>query len=144
MEGMSVIASDEATSDELNIIVDIFNGMGQTVVVDEKYMDAVTALSGSGPAYFFYFAEAMEKFAVDAGIEKEIARKLAAQTILGAGRLMNEDENTDFAQLRKNVTSPGGTTQAAIEYLESQSCGKIFYEALNKAKNRSKELSKND
>jgi pyrroline-5-carboxylate reductase len=82
----------------------------------------------------------MEKFAMDQGISRETARLLACQTVMGAGKMMKETGGS-FEQMRKNVTSPGGTTQAAMKYLENNSLARIFYDALTKAKQRSQELS---
>ena len=80
----------------------------------EEDIDIVTAVSGSGPAYFFLFMEAMEKTAVDLGLNQEAAHKLVLQTALGAAKMATED-TIDPAELRRRVTSPGGTTEAAIE-----------------------------
>lgn len=141
-EGFAAVASDDSVQDEeIKIIRDIFNSMGTAVRMDEKYMDAVTALSGSGPAYFFFLAEAMEKFAVDMGIDRDTSCKLISQTVTGAGKLMAKSDRS-FEELRGDVTSPGGTTEAAINYLKENKFAEIFYEALNKAKIRSEELSK--
>ncbi len=140
-ESMSAIAvSGKVDKDDMELVERIFKGMGVTVKVRKEFLDAVTALSGSGPAYFFYMAEVMEKFANDMGMDKVVARKVVSQTIKGAGELMLKSDKS-FEQLRYEVTSPGGTTQAAMEYLESKSFKEIFYEALNKAKMRSEELS---
>lgn len=141
-EGFAAIAADNSAHEEdINTVEDIFNGMGTAIRMDEKFMDAVTALSGSGPAYFFLLAEAMEKFAVDMGIDTDTSRNLISQTVEGAGKLMAK-AGRSFEELRKDVTSPGGTTEAAINYLKGNRFTEIFYEALNKAKIRSEELSK--
>ncbi len=137
--GITAISS-VINEEDLKIVEDIFKFLGETVEIEEEFMDVVTALSGSGPAYFFYIAEIMEKFAVDSGLDKDVAQKLITQTVLGSGEMMLK-RNEDYKELRKAVTSPGGTTQAAIEFLESKSFSKIFHEALNKAKIRSEELS---
>lgn len=140
-ESMSAIAvPGKVDKGDMELVERIFKGMGVTVKVRKEFLDAVTALSGSGPAYFFYMAEVMEKFANDMGMDKVVARKLVSQTIKGAGELMLKSDKS-FEQLRCEVTSPGGTTQAAMEYLESKFFKEMFYEALNKAKMRSQELS---
>jgi pyrroline-5-carboxylate reductase len=142
-EGVTAIAADEAvTADERGVVEGIFKSMGVIINVEENLIDAVTALSGSGPAYMFYIAEVMEKFGIEMGIDKDVAHLLAAKTIHGAGKLMLDANDKSFEQLRKDVTSPGGTTEAAIKYMDSKSFNKIFYEALNSAKNRAEEMKK--
>ena len=107
---------------------------------DEKYMDTVTALSGSGPAYFFLLAEALEEAAVAQGLPRETARELAAQTCLGAGRMLRES-NVDAAELRRRVTSPGGTTQAALGSFAADDFTLIVARAIAAATKRGGELS---
>jgi len=118
----------------------IFGSVGAVVEVEEELMDTVTAVSGSGPAYFFLLAEVMEKFALDNGMDAESARKIAYETIIGAGELMKKSSKS-FKKLREDVTSPGGTTQAAVEYMKEKGLENIFYNALEQAKKRSRELS---
>ncbi len=107
---------------------------------DEAHMDVVTALSGSGPAYFFLLAEAMQAAAVELGLPDAAARALAAQTCLGAGRMLVES-NEDAATLRQRVTSPGGTTQAALDSLVGEQFEAIVARALTCATRRGAELS---
>ena len=107
---------------------------------DEAHMDVVTALSGSGPAYFFLLAEAMQAAAVELGLPEAAARALAAQTCLGAGRMLVES-NEDAATLRQRVTSPGGTTQAALDSLVGEQFEAIVARALACATRRGAELS---
>ncbi|MEP6483817.1 MAG: pyrroline-5-carboxylate reductase [Rudaea sp.] len=109
-------------------------------IEDEKIMDTVTALSGSGPAYFFLLAEALEAAAVAQGMPRETARELAAQTCLGAGRMLRESD-VDAAELRRRVTSPGGTTQAALESFTSDDFAAIVARAVAAATRRGGELS---
>ncbi|MGD8407082.1 MAG: pyrroline-5-carboxylate reductase [Thiohalophilus sp.] len=119
----------------------ILRAVGLTVWVDqEDQMDAVTALSGSGPAYFFLIMEVMEQAACKLGLPRDSARLLTLQTAFGAAKLALEIEE-DPAQLRRNVTSPGGTTEQAIRSLESQDIQKIFEQALEAAHNRARELA---
>lgn len=109
---------------------------------DESLMDAVTALSGSGPAYVFLFLEAMAEAGVDAGLSDEMARRLALQTILGSG-ILAEKTREDFALMRQRVASPGGTTEAALSVLmEDDALKKLMRRAIRKAAARSCELSK--
>ncbi len=109
-------------------------------VDDEALMDTVTALSGSGPAYFFLLVEALEDAAVAQGLPRETARLLAAQTCLGAGRMLRE-ESAAPAELRRRVTSPNGTTQAAIESFEASGLRQIIARAVTAATLRGQELS---
>ncbi len=109
-------------------------------VKDESQMHAVTALSGSGPAYVFLVIEAMEAAAVKQGLSAETARKLAAQTVAGAAEMvLNSD--VEPAQLKRNVMSPGGTTERAIQTFESLGLVDIFEQAINAATERSIEMS---
>lgn len=108
---------------------------------DETLMDAVTAVSGSGPAYAFHLVEALGDAAIAAGLPEELGRKLALETVAGAGEMMMRS-NLSPATLRKNVTSPGGTTQAALEVLMgADGFPSLLKQAVNAAKKRSGELS---
>jgi len=107
---------------------------------DEALMDTVTALSGSGPAYFFLLVEALEEAAVLQGMPRETARALAAQTCLGAGRMLREEAEAP-AVLRQRVTSPNGTTQAALESFEASGLREIVTRAVAAATRRGGELS---
>ncbi|MDH3948225.1 MAG: pyrroline-5-carboxylate reductase [Gammaproteobacteria bacterium] len=109
-------------------------------VEDEALMDAVTALSGSGPAYLFLVMEAMEKAAQKLGLPAETARLLTVQTAFGAAKLALEIEE-DPALLRENVTSPGGTTERAIQVLRQEGLEDMFYKALRAARDRAHELA---
>lgn len=119
----------------------ILRAVGLTVwVQDEAQMDAVTALSGSGPAYFFMVMEVMEQAAVKLGLPADTARLLTLQTAFGAARLALEIEE-DPAQLRRNVTSPGGTTEQAIRALQDHDIRQMFEQALQAAHDRARELA---
>ncbi|ARJ64726.1 pyrroline-5-carboxylate reductase [Magnetospirillum sp. ME-1] len=111
-------------------------------VEDESLMDAVTAVSGSGPAYIFLLAEAMEAAALAQGLPAELARRLARATVAGAGELLRQSPES-AAQLRKNVTSPGGTTAAALSVLMADSHGipGLMTEAVAAATRRGRELA---
>ncbi len=109
-------------------------------IEDEALMDTVTALSGSGPAYFFLLVEALENAAVAQGLAPDTARALAVQTCLGAGRMLCEDGATP-AQLRQRVTSPGGTTQAALDSFAASGFAAIVARAVAAATTRGREMS---
>ena len=108
-------------------------------VEHEEQLDAVTALSGSGPAYFFLLVEALRDAGTALGLKPEVAAQLAAQTCVGAARMVGES-GLDAAQLRANVTSKGGTTEAAVNHLESAGLRAIFHAALQQADARAKAL----
>lgn len=118
----------------------IFSAVGMVVEVDEDQMDTVTALSGTGPAYVFLLAEMMAEAATQEGLPSEVSGYLAVQTILGAARMMKESDK-DPAELRAQVTSPKGTTAAAISSLEQNNFRQIFYQGVHAARVRSAELS---
>ena len=114
---------------------------GETVWIDdEARMDAVTAVSGSGPAYVFLLAEALVDAGIAEGLPAEAARTLALQTVLGAARMLTESD-VDAAELRRRVTSPGGTTQAAIETFETGGFRTLVASAVHAARVRGMELS---
>ena len=140
-KGISAIAAGAKVSgDELKIATELFSTTGEVVVVTEDKIDAVTALSGSGPAYLFYFIEAMVKAGVELGLTDEIATKLAIETISGSAAMLKES-NLDAATLRKNVTSPKGTTAAALEVFSNNDLENIILKAMSAAKNRAQELA---
>ncbi len=140
-KGISAIAAGAKVSgDELKIAIELFSTTGEVVVVTEDKIDAVTALSGSGPAYLFYFIEAMVKAGVELGLTDEIATKLAIETISGSAAMLKES-NLDVATLRKNVTSPKGTTAAALEVFSNNDLENIIFKAMSAAKNRAQELA---
>ncbi len=140
-QGAAAIAAG-AHADEADVEVAeaILQCVGLTVRVDEKELDAVTALSGSGPAYVFYLLEAMLDAAEEMGLEKETARVLALQTVEGAARLM-KDSGESASALRERVTSKGGTTEAAIHTLNDENVKGAIQKALKAAYDRSVELS---
>jgi pyrroline-5-carboxylate reductase len=112
-----------------------------TWIHKESLMDAVTALSGSGPAYVFLFLESLTEAGVEAGLSAEMARMLAIQTVLGSAKLAQE-KNIPFNMLREQVTSPGGTTEAALAVLMRDDALKnLLKDAMNKAAERSCELA---
>lgn len=119
----------------------LLESAGETVWIDdEARMDAVTAVSGSGPAYIFLLAEAMEEAAIAQGLPAQDARTLVLQTVLGAARMLVESDEAP-AELRRRVTSPGGTTQAAIETFEAGGLRTLVADAIANAARRGGELS---
>ena len=119
----------------------LLSAAGKTVWLDdEARMDAVTALSGSGPAYVFLLAEAMQAAGETEGLPPEAARTLALQTILGAARMLTEGDEP-AAELRRRVTSPGGTTQAAIDTFEAGGFRELVARAIHAATERGRQLS---
>jgi pyrroline-5-carboxylate reductase len=129
-----------ATDEDVATAEAILGAVGMTVRVDEKLMDAVTALSGSGPAYVFYVTEAMVKAGVAAGLDEGLAKKLAIQTVFGAAKLLIESGEAPES-LRRKVTSPGGTTEAALRVMSERKLMEIFTEAVKAAEKKSRELS---
>jgi pyrroline-5-carboxylate reductase len=123
----------------------IFEAVGVVVFVDdESLVDAVTAVSGSGPAYFFLLMEEMTKAAVELGLSEDVAKKLVLQTAKGAAMLAAErdKEGETPAVLRKKVTSPGGTTEAALKVFAQGDFGPLVIAALTRARDRGRELAK--
>lgn len=120
----------------------ILRAVGITLWIDdEKKLDAVTAVSGSGPAYYFLMMEAMEQAAQDLGLDEKTAHLLVLQTALGAAKIALESTETP-SQLRERVTSPGGTTQKAIETFQQNGFNALVNKALHAARDRSIEMSK--
>lgn len=129
------------TCDEEDIALGraIFESVGIVEVVPESWLDGVTALSGSGPAYFFYMTECLAQAAVNRGMPEEVAARLAAQTLYGAGKLLVE--STDGPDvLRERVTSKGGTTFAALESMAAADFAGLVQDAFDAAEKRSREL----
>lgn len=135
----AIAAGMYAGEEHLSAARKLFGALGEVVAVDESSMDLVTGLSGSGPAYFYYLVELMEKTAVAAGLSREVARKLLFQTIYGAAKMLR-DTNEDPSLLRQRVTSPGGTTFAALEVLKNMGLEDAVNKAVLKAAVRSREL----
>lgn len=136
-----LVANAHANAAQRRLAQSILEAAGLAVWIDdETLMDTVTALSGSGPAYFFLLVEALEDAAVAQGLPRDTARALAAQTCLGAGRMLREDGEAP-AVLRQRVTSPNGTTQAAIESFEASGLRAVVARAVAAATKRGQELS---
>lgn len=142
-EGMSVwTTTPEVTEAQKRSARAILGSMGKEINVDdEKYLDMVTAISGSGPAYFFLFVEALVEAAVQIGLSRDVAEQLALQTFVGSAQLLKKSGKSP-AELRKQVTSPGGTTAAAIAQFEKGGFHKLVLKAVMAVYNRAKELGK--
>lgn len=136
----AVCAGPRATDEDVVWTRELLTaGGGLALPVEQEQMDAVTAVSGSGPAYFFFLVEAMVQAGVAEGLSPEVALSLARQTCLGAGKLLVEG-GEDPAELRRRVTSPNGTTQRAVETLESDGVREALIRAVRAAAERSREL----
>lgn len=142
LEGASGLSGNKNTTEnDLLRCEEIFNKIGKAVILDESALDAVTGLSGSGPAYVFTFADAMIDAGIKAGLARPTAETLALQTILGSVKLLIESKKHP-AELRAMVTSPGGTTIAAQHVLERSGFKGIVMDAIEAAVDRSRELGK--
>jgi pyrroline-5-carboxylate reductase len=143
-EGASAIFANNRARPMMDRAMRIFSSVGKAVIVDsEDLIDAVTAVSGSGPAYFFLLMEEMIRIANEMGLPLEIAKILVLQTAKGAALLAAERDkfSESPSELRRKVTSPGGTTEAALKVFTSKNFSQMVTEALTAAQNRSKEIS---
>ncbi|MBU36818.1 MAG: pyrroline-5-carboxylate reductase [Anaerolineaceae bacterium] len=137
----ALFANDRVTPAQKNLGESIMRAVGTAVWIgEESLMDTVTAVSGSGPAYFFYLMEALEQAAVEEGLDPKTARLLTLETAFGAARLALESSETP-AMLRQRVTSPGGTTEAAIRVLDKTCTNDAVNRAVSAARKRSYELA---
>lgn len=125
--------------EQLEIARSLFSAIGISVVVKEEQMNAVTGLSGSGPAYFYYLVEALQEAAEQSGLPAEIARPLLVQTIYGAARMLQESEQSP-AELRRQVTSPNGTTMAGLAVLEQGGVYQLLIQTVQRATARAAEM----
>ena len=141
-EGITALSKGRfASMQDLKTAQALFNNIGPTLIVEEKWIDAVTAVSGSGPAYVFLFTECLMNAARALGFKDAQARQLVYQTLLGSAHLL-EKATDDAATLRAKVTSKGGTTKAAMDVFMAHKLEKIFVDALTAAYRRAKELAK--
>lgn len=141
-EGMSAISpSKEVTKEELKEIISIFESFGKAEVVSRNLMDAVTAVSGSSPAYVYMFIEALADGAVLEGMPRNIAYKFAAQAVLGSAKMVLET-GLHPGELKDNVCSPGGTTIEAVATLEEKGFRHAVLAAMEKCADKSREMSK--
>lgn len=139
-EGISALAAGRhVTKEHLDLVRGVLKSVGKVVTVPESQIDAVTAVSGSGPAYLFLVAEAMIDAGVGLGLTRTTASELVVQTIVGSAAML-ERSGESATELRAAVTSPGGTTAAALRQLERNGVRTAFFDALEAAKLRSAEL----
>lgn len=135
----AIAAGTYSDEHHIHIATSFFQSIGTVTVVDEKDLHAVTGVSGSGPAYLYYLAECMEDSAIKQGLPKSIARQLVIQTFLGAAEMLNTSNETPEI-LRKNVMSPGGTTEAGIRALDEYQFKQAVQACIDSAVKRSHEL----
>lgn len=140
-EGMAGISRGRYADEEhLSLAREVLEHVGRVVTVPENYLDAVTAISGSGPAYFALLAEAMIEAGILLGLAREVSTELVVQTMLGSAKLLR-DEEMHPVELREMVTSPGGTTTRAIQVLEQSGVRAAFLNAIEAAMERAIELA---
>ena len=135
----AIASGRHATSEDLEWVKELFQTIGTVVVVPENDLHAVTGLSGSGPAYIYYLVESMEKAAKDVGLNEDTARELVVQTLVGTAEML-KSSNVDASELRRKVTSPGGTTQAGLEVLQRFRYQEALIACIRRATERSVEL----
>jgi len=141
LSGTAISQGPLATNEHLAIAKQLFNTIGLTVVVAEKEMHIVTAISGSGPAYIYYLVEAMEEAAIAAGCDQEIAHELIVQMIKGASEML-KTSGKSAKELRKEITSPEGTTEAGLKTLATYNFQEALQACVDRARGRSVELGK--
>lgn len=134
-----IAASPQCSDAQIFVAREIFASIGHAELVDESKMDTITALSGSGPAYFFYMVECLVEAAVARGLDRGMAERLATQTLAGAGKLLAET-GEPAAALRQKVTSPGGTTAAALDALRGAGFDRAVAAGVEAAAGRAREL----
>jgi pyrroline-5-carboxylate reductase len=140
--GMAAVAGGKnATAADVAKCMRLLGAAANVIRVPEELMDAVTAVSGSGPAYFFYLTECLAKAAEELGLAPDDARLLARVTFEGAARLLAESGET-AEELRRKVTSPGGTTEAALKSLQAAGFDRTFADAVRAARDRGRELGR--
>lgn len=141
-KAMSVVTfNSDFDEDWKKDVLDLFKCLGEVIELSEDKFNAVTALSGSGPAYIFFMAEEMIKAGIEMGLDAAVSKKLVLQTIFGSASMMKQIEN-EPQQLREKVTSKGGTTETAINFMKDNNVGENLQKAILKAKQKSEELSK--
>ncbi|MFJ7826607.1 pyrroline-5-carboxylate reductase [Psychrobacillus sp. NPDC096623] len=141
MSASAVCWNALVSEDSKLLIINLLESIGTVKVVAEEDLHVVTALSGSGPAYFYFFAEQFESAAVEHGLDKGDARQLFIQTMEGAAQMLKKGD-VEPKELRRRVTSPGGTTEAGIEQLMEHQVREAIFACIHAAQNRSRELGK--
>lgn len=141
-EGMAgLFAAKNTSENDRTLAQDLLSSVGKTLwVASEEHMHAVTAASGSSPAYFFQFLEAMQQGLIEMGLSAENARELVQQAMLGSAKMVVENPQVDLSTLRQNVTSKGGTTAAALNVLNQHQFNDIVQQAMQACVARSKEM----
>lgn len=139
----AITKGEFASEEDLMIAKQLFEAIGTVNIVKEEEMHIVTGISGSGPAYIYYLVEAMEEAAIKEGLDIVTAKELITQTIIGAGMMLKTSE-VPVDNLRKNVTSPNGTTEAGLNVLEERNFKESMIACVSSATNRSKELGKKE
>ena len=146
LEGMTALIGNKKITHEDILNADlIFELIGEKMwLKNEAQMDSFTAISGSGPAYFFFFTECLKNIAIEEGFTEDVSNKISQQIIIGSGKLV-KDSGIDPKELRENVTSPNGTTEAGLKVLADNKTGLLdkLRQAIKEAKNRSIEISDN-
>ncbi|MEH7414794.1 pyrroline-5-carboxylate reductase [Neobacillus drentensis] len=137
----AIAVNERVTAVQLDNIKKLFETVGLAKLVEEEQLDAVTGLSGSGPAYIYYLIEAMENSAEEIGLDKQIAQELIVQTLIGAAEMVKNSSKSP-EQLRREVTSPGGTTEAGIHVLEDYGVQQAFIACIKAATEQSKKMGK--
>jgi pyrroline-5-carboxylate reductase len=143
MIGESATAISPGTftpKNQITIAVELLSCIGKVFEIEEEQMDIFTGIAGSGPAYFYYLMEHMERAGKEGGLDTDTTREIMAQTILGAAKMILEQDESP-TQLRENVTSPNGTTAAGLAALAKHGGGKAISQAIKQASNRSNEIS---
>ena len=146
LQGMkALIGNKKITDKDISNVDLIFELIGEKIwLKNESQMDSFTAISGSGPAYFFFFTDCLKNIAIEEGFTEDLSNKISQQIIIGSGKLV-KDSGIDPRELRENVTSPNGTTEAGLKVLEDNKTGLLdkLRQAIIEAKNRSIEISDN-
>ncbi|MCQ6267254.1 pyrroline-5-carboxylate reductase [Fictibacillus sp. WQ 8-8] len=137
----AVTGGQSVTMEHIEIAKELFSAVGRVKVIEEEQMDVFTGIAGSGPAYIYYVLEHIEKTAQAEGLDEDLAREIAAQTVFGASKMVL-DTNASPESLRKKVTSPNGTTAAGLDALQENEAGQAFTKAIISAKERSAEIRK--
>ncbi|GIN19918.1 pyrroline-5-carboxylate reductase [Siminovitchia fordii] len=135
----AVAFNQYASVNQRELAATVFSSIGITAVVEENKLDAITALSGSGPAYIYYVVEAMEQSAREIGLDSNMAKQLILQTLAGAAEMLGTSD-CPASELRKAVTSPGGTTEAGIKILQKNNVEDAFIQCIKAAAEQSKRL----
>ncbi|MDA7027993.1 pyrroline-5-carboxylate reductase [Bacillus sp. CLL-7-23] len=141
--GASATAISEGsgvTAEQSQVAKQLLQCMGEVYIIDESKMDIFTGIAGSGPAYFYYLMEHIEKAGSDAGLSRKLTREIGAQTLLGAAKMLLESSE-DTTVLKDNITSPNGTTAAGLKALQESGGGEAIEQAIKHAAKRSKSIS---